>query len=160
MHLNKALLDAVSLYHDDYEWLQIIDYEHVPFRCRKCHALGHLFLDRPSNIKSTNTPSMEKSNSDGFTKVPNPKKTHKNPSTSAKKPVTGTSLPSTSNCFETLLQLEVLILDNQEQPVAIPKTFAHFTPSNSKKAPLLSNLRTPNRPLPATRRKRLLREWR
>lgn len=25
-HLNKALLDVVSLYHDDYEWLQIIDY--------------------------------------------------------------------------------------------------------------------------------------
>jgi len=43
MHLSKALPDVVSLYHDDYEWLQTIDYEHVPFRCRKCHALGHLF---------------------------------------------------------------------------------------------------------------------
>ena len=38
MHLNKALSDSVSIYHDDFEWIQTLDYEHVPFRCRKCHA--------------------------------------------------------------------------------------------------------------------------
>lgn len=134
MHLSKALPDAVSLYHDDYEWLQIIDYEHVPFHCRKCHAQGHLFQDCPSNMKSMTTPSMDKSDSDGFTKVPNRKKTHKKPSPSVKKPVTSTSLPSTSNSFEILLQPEVHILDNQKQPEAIPKTSAHSAPSSSKKA--------------------------
>jgi len=43
MRLDKALLNSVSLFHDDYEWIQPLDYEHVPFRCRKCHAHGHLF---------------------------------------------------------------------------------------------------------------------
>ena len=100
MYLRKALSDVVSLYHDDYEWLQTIDYEHVPFRCRKCHALGHLFQDCPSNKKSTTTPSMEKSDPDGFTKVPNRKKTHKKPSTSVKQPVTSTSLPSTTTTLK------------------------------------------------------------
>eukprot|EP00253_Pinus_taeda_P003170 PITA_03170 len=43
MRLDKALPDSVSLFHDDYEWTESLDYEHVPFRCRKCHAHGHLF---------------------------------------------------------------------------------------------------------------------
>lgn len=32
MLLNKALPDSVSLFHDDFEWIQTIDYEHLPFR--------------------------------------------------------------------------------------------------------------------------------
>ena len=103
MHLSNALPDVVSLYHDDYEWLQIIYYKHVRFCYRKCHALGHLFRDCPSNMKSTTTPSMDKFDPNGFTKVPNRKKTHKKPSTLVKKLVTSTSLPSTSNSFEILL---------------------------------------------------------
>ena len=51
MCLDMALLDSVSLFHDDYEWIQPLDYEHVPFHCRKCHALGHLFRDFPLNAK-------------------------------------------------------------------------------------------------------------
>jgi len=85
-------------------------------------------------MKSTTTPSMDKSDPDGFTKVPNRKNTHKKPSTSVKKPVTSTSLPSTCNSFEILLQPKVQILDNQKQPEAILKTSAHSTPSSSKKA--------------------------
>ena len=50
------------------------------------------------------------------------------------KPVTNTSLPSTSNSVEILLQPEVHILDNKKQPEAIPKTSTHFAPSSSKKA--------------------------
>lgn len=51
----QSSLDMVSLYHDDYEWLKIIDYVHVPFHYRKCHTLGHLFRDCPSNLKSMTT---------------------------------------------------------------------------------------------------------
>lgn len=43
MCLDKALPDLVSLFHDDCEWIQPLDFEPVPFHCRKCHALGHLF---------------------------------------------------------------------------------------------------------------------
>ena len=49
MRPNKALPDLVSLYHDDYEWIQPLDFEHVPFHCRKCHVHGHIFLDFPLN---------------------------------------------------------------------------------------------------------------
>lgn len=77
---------------------------------------------------------MDKSDLDGFTKVPNCRKTHKKPSTLVEKPVTNTSLPLTSNSFEIVLQPEVHILDNKKQPEAIPKTSAHSAPSSSKKA--------------------------
>lgn len=71
MHLAKALTNSVSLFHDDYEWVQTIDYEHIPFRCRKCHEHGHLFRDYPLNLQSK-TPVMEASkDAKGFTKVPN-----------------------------------------------------------------------------------------
>jgi len=50
MHLTKALADSVSLFHDDFEWIQPLDYEHIPFRCRKCHEHGHLFRDCPLNL--------------------------------------------------------------------------------------------------------------
>lgn len=33
MDLNQALPDAVNISYFDKDWLQIIDYEHVPFRC-------------------------------------------------------------------------------------------------------------------------------
>lgn len=50
MHLTKELSGSVSLFHDDFEWIQTIDYEHIPFRCRKCHEHGHLFRDCPLNL--------------------------------------------------------------------------------------------------------------
>lgn len=31
MQLDKPLPDLVSPFHDDYEWVQPLDYEHVPF---------------------------------------------------------------------------------------------------------------------------------
>jgi len=51
MDLKQALPDTVSILHEDVEWIQLIDYEHVSFRCRKCHNLGHLFGDCPLNKK-------------------------------------------------------------------------------------------------------------
>lgn len=49
MHLVKALPYLVSLFHDDFEWVQSIDCEHVPFHCRKCHEHEHIFRDCPLN---------------------------------------------------------------------------------------------------------------
>jgi len=47
MDLSKALLDEVILEVFYEEWVQIVDYEHIPFRCRRCHEHGHLFRDFP-----------------------------------------------------------------------------------------------------------------
>lgn len=60
MHLNKALPDAVSILHDDVEWVQLVDYEHVPFRCRRCHALGHLYRDCTLTKKPSSPSPPEK----------------------------------------------------------------------------------------------------
>lgn len=49
MNLAEPLPDNIELeYHDDV-WQQPIDYEHIPFRCRKCHEYGHLYRQCPLN---------------------------------------------------------------------------------------------------------------
>ena len=37
MDLYGALSDEFILEVYDEEWVQTVDYEHIPFRCRKCH---------------------------------------------------------------------------------------------------------------------------
>lgn len=70
MRLNEALPESVSLSQRDEEWIQPLDYEHVPFRCRRCHALGHLFRDCPLNTKATSHDPSVSASQDGFTKAP------------------------------------------------------------------------------------------
>jgi len=59
MDIFGALLDEVILEVFDEEWVQTMDYEHIPFRCRKCHEHGHLFRDyllsKIENKSKTNT---------------------------------------------------------------------------------------------------------
>lgn len=59
MDLFGALPDEVILEVYDEEWVQIVDYEHIPFRCCRCHEHGHLLRDCPltkAEIKgNTNT---------------------------------------------------------------------------------------------------------
>ena len=40
MDLSKALPEDIRLLWDNDEWLQNLDYEQVPFRCRRCHEYG------------------------------------------------------------------------------------------------------------------------
>lgn len=49
MDLSRALPDEKILEVFYEEWVQVIDYEHVPFRFRKCHEHEHLFRDWPLN---------------------------------------------------------------------------------------------------------------
>lgn len=102
MNLNQALSDAVSLFHDDIEWVQLIDYEHVPFRCRKFHDLGHLFRDCPLNRKPLSQISPNKPAPDGFTKVVNHSRNHKKSVTNPRTHPASSSKPSTSNNFAAL----------------------------------------------------------
>lgn len=102
MHQDKALPDSVSLFHDDYEWIQPLDYEHVPFHCRKCHAHEHLFRDYLLNAKANASDPYDMPNQDGFAKVPSRKRAHKKPSTRKKPQQDTASFPSTSNSFEIL----------------------------------------------------------
>jgi hypothetical protein len=49
MDISKALLGSVTIEYQDEDWIQTIDYEHIPFHCRKFHEHGHLFHDFPLN---------------------------------------------------------------------------------------------------------------
>lgn len=89
MHLTKALADMVSLFHDDFEWIQPLDYEHIPFRYRKCHEHDHLFRDCPLNSQPKTSANESNKDCEGFIKVPNRRRhAKKNPAVpeSPKKP--------------------------------------------------------------------------
>jgi hypothetical protein len=54
MDISRALPGSVTLEYQDEDWSQTIDYEHIPFRCRKFHEHGHLFRDSPLNSQGPN----------------------------------------------------------------------------------------------------------
>eukprot|EP00253_Pinus_taeda_P034473 PITA_34473 len=111
MHLTKALTDSVSLFHDDFEWIQTLDYEHIPFRCRKCHEHGHLFRDFPLNPQPKPPVNDLRTNSEGFTKIPN-RRRH------AKK---STPTPDSSKKLDSLNRFSILTpLDPPKNPLASP----------------------------------------
>lgn len=40
--LSRPLLDATEICAGSYSWVQHLDYETLPFRCRLCEEYGHL----------------------------------------------------------------------------------------------------------------------
>lgn len=85
MKVGHALSDTVSLLHDDFECIQPLDYEHIPFCCRRCHAHDHLFRDFPLNMMPKTTETGNKSDPEGFTKVASRKRDSKKPPSEPKK---------------------------------------------------------------------------
>ena len=136
MHLSKALPDSVSLWHEDFEWIQSIDYEHVPFHCRKCHMHGHLFRDCPQNRPPT--PSRPPNTSDpyGFTKFTHHKKISKNNIVPPKPPQPSSITkdhPSSSNSFHLLASL-----DPDQNQAVIPSDLVIPTATSFGSLPPLS----------------------
>lgn len=106
MDLKQPLPDKMRLFHEDHDWIQVIDYEHVPFRCRKCHVIGHLFRDCPLNIKPSNQTTQAQQSQDGYTKVPNRRRGNKKAANPPKRNPEGNTKPSTSNSFDALANAE------------------------------------------------------
>ena len=48
MDLSRELPEAISLNWEDEEWIQPLDYEQLPFRCRLCHEYGHFGRNFPN----------------------------------------------------------------------------------------------------------------
>lgn len=55
VHLDtrEGLEEHITLHWKHYSHTQILDYEGVPFRCRRCHKVGHLYKECPLNKKSS-----------------------------------------------------------------------------------------------------------
>lgn len=49
MDLSGGLPEYINIQRRDATRRQMMDYEGVPFRCRRCHKVGHLFKDCPLN---------------------------------------------------------------------------------------------------------------
>jgi hypothetical protein len=82
MDISKPLPGSITLEYQDEDWSQTIDYEHIPFRCRKCHEHGHLFRDCPLNVAAPK--STDAKTKDGFTNVTGKRKnTQKKPNQSS-----------------------------------------------------------------------------
>lgn len=69
MDLYGALPDEIILEVYDEEWVQAVDYEHVPFRCRKCHEHRHLFRDCPLSKMESSIKATSRKETESFTKV-------------------------------------------------------------------------------------------
>jgi hypothetical protein len=69
MDVSGALPEAISLEFRDEEWIQSIDYEQIPFRCRRCHEHGHLFRECPLNKKQETKNTKIQQDEDGFVKM-------------------------------------------------------------------------------------------
>ena len=69
MDLSGALLEKVILEVFDEEWVQTVEYEHIPFRCRKCHEHGHLFREFPLSQADNKGKTKEMKDPDNFQKV-------------------------------------------------------------------------------------------
>lgn len=42
MDISKGLPEKICLASPRESWTQLLDYEGIPFRCRKCHLTGHV----------------------------------------------------------------------------------------------------------------------
>ena len=69
MDLLGALPDEVILEVYDEEWVQTVDYEHIPFRCRRCHEHGHHFKDFPLNKIENKSKATTMNDTESFHKV-------------------------------------------------------------------------------------------
>ena len=57
IYLNNPLLDSMNFFLGSSSWIQQLDYESVPFRCRFCHEYGHLLRHCPKVRKDVDSPS-------------------------------------------------------------------------------------------------------
>jgi hypothetical protein len=99
MHIAKALPDFICLAHEDLEWIQTMDYDHAPLRCRKCHEHGHLFIYFPKKNQTISLKDATLSDEEGFRTIPTQQRNTQKPHTAAK-----SKEPSTSNNFQFLAQ--------------------------------------------------------
>jgi hypothetical protein len=99
MYLNiaKTLPGFIILEYHDKDWTQTIDYEHILFRCRKCHEHGHLFRECLLNVAHKEGNPERGKDKDEFTQPAGKRRQG-----GRKKPAQVSKDPSTSNQYAIL----------------------------------------------------------
>lgn len=69
MDLSGGLPDEVILEVFDEDWLKTVDYEHIPFRCHKCHEHRHLFKYFPLSTVDNRSKQNSMKDTESFQKV-------------------------------------------------------------------------------------------
>jgi hypothetical protein len=69
MNVANSIPDSIVVSYQDEEWIQPLNYEHIPFQCRKFHVHGHLFRDCPLNSPTQGSKVKEEIDLEGFTKI-------------------------------------------------------------------------------------------
>jgi hypothetical protein len=75
--LEVGLLEAIKINVGSWTHVQKLDYEQLPFKCRKCHVYGHFARGCPSNGE------VEKGKEEGWNQVKRSKTSHKTPKSGA-----------------------------------------------------------------------------
>ena len=60
MNISDSNPDTVELEYHEEVWQQTLDYEHIPFRCRRCHEYGHMFKECPLNTEEEERRNKQK----------------------------------------------------------------------------------------------------
>jgi hypothetical protein len=95
MHIEGTFPESITLLHEDTEWIQPVDYEHVPFQCYKFHDHGHHFRYCPKNKLEVDHKKAVYLDDDGFKKVTNRRHQNRKTQYDGK-----SSIPTTSNNFD------------------------------------------------------------
>ena len=69
MNIFSELPEGINLTWDDEDCFQTLDYEYVPFRCRRCHEHEHLYRECPLVATTQGGKPKEDKYVDGFIKV-------------------------------------------------------------------------------------------
>ena len=69
--LEVGLPEAIKIKVGSWSHVEILDYEQLPFKCRKCHVHGHFARNCPSNFEP------EKGIEEGWNQVKREKTNHK-----------------------------------------------------------------------------------
>eukprot|EP00253_Pinus_taeda_P015231 PITA_15231 len=51
MNIANPIPDTVELEYHEEVWQRTLDYEHIPFRCHRCHEYGHLVKECPLTME-------------------------------------------------------------------------------------------------------------
>jgi hypothetical protein len=131
MNVSVPILDSICLTFQDIEWIQTLDYEFIPFHCRRCHEHGHLYRDFPLLNPPKPSKSKPKKDEEGFTKISS--RHHSNRKPIPQGPFGPSKNPDLKNSFDSLNSLphdSTTIIEEISTPNN-PKIENRWTPISS-----------------------------